>query len=142
MLTFIVFTPLVGALLLLLVRDSHGEKDGLVQRLSLGISLIVFAATLVLWARFDAAAAEFQFVEKYSWIPTFNINYSLGVDGISLLLIVLTGFLTPLALLCSWESVHKKVKEFHMAILALETAMLGVFVSVDLFLFYVFWDAM
>src|SRR5262245_61912455 len=138
MLTFIVFTPLAGALLLPLVSSRNGERDALVQRLALGVSLVVFAATLWLWARFDQTAAGFQFRESHAWIPSFNINYSLGVDGISLLLIVLTGFLTPLALLSSWESVHKKVKEFQMAILALETAMLGVFVSVDLFLFYMF----
>ena len=75
-------------------------------------------------------------------MPEFGIQYYIGVDGISLLLIVLTGFLTPLALLSSWESVHKSVKAFSFFILALETAMLGVFVSIDLFLFYVFWDAM
>ena len=75
-------------------------------------------------------------------MPTFGIQYLIGVDGISLFLVVLTGFLTPLALLSSWESVHKSVKLFSFFMLALETAMLGVFVSIDLFLFYIFWDAM
>ena len=75
------------------------------------------------------------------WLPQFGISYHLGVDGISLFLIVLTGFLTPLALLCSWQSVHKSVKLFSFFLLALESAMLGVFVSIDLFLFYIFWDA-
>ena len=75
-------------------------------------------------------------------MPAFGIEYHIGVDGISLFLIVLTGFLTPLALLSSWESVHKNVKLFSFFLLALETAMLGVFVSIDLFLFYIFWDAM
>ena len=87
-------------------------------------------------------APSYQFDERYAWIPAFGIQYHIGVDGISLLLIVLTGFLTPLALLSSWESVHKNVKAFSFFMLALETAMLGVFVSIDLFLFYVFWDAM
>ena len=77
-----------------------------------------------------------------AWIPAFGIDYFVGVDGISLLLVVLTGFLTPLALLSSWESVHKKTRAFCMFILLLESAMIGVFVSLDLFLFYVFWDAM
>src|SRR5512134_1925052 len=81
-------------------------------------------------------------IERTPWIPAFGIDYYVGVDGISLLLVVLTGFLTPIALLSSWESVEKKVKEFSIFILALEAAMLGVFVSLDLFLFYVFWDAM
>src|SRR5512134_185706 len=80
-------------------------------------------------------------IERTPWIPAFGIDYYVGVDGISLLLVVLTGFLTPIALLSSWESVEKKVKEFSIFILALEAAMLGVFVSLDLFLFYVFWDA-
>ena len=87
-------------------------------------------------------SADYQFVETHAWMPMFGIQYLIGVDGISLFLIVLTGFLTPLALLSSWESVHKSVKLFSFFVLALETAMLGVFVSIDLFLFYVFWDAM
>ena len=74
------------------------------------------------------------------WIPAFGIEYYLGIDGISLMLIVLTGFLTPIALLSSWEGIHKKVKEFSIFMLLLETAMLGVFAALDLFLFYVFWD--
>ncbi len=78
----------------------------------------------------------------YAWIPSFGISYIVGVDGISLFLVVLTGFLTPLALLGSWESVHKKVKQFCFFMLALESAMIGVFLSLDLFLFYIFWDAM
>ena len=87
-------------------------------------------------------SADFQFVERHDWIPAFGISYVVGVDGISLLLLVLTGFLTPLALLGSWESVHKKTKAFCICVLLLESAMIGVFVSLDLFLFYVFWDAM
>src|SRR5687767_15899777 len=83
-----------------------------------------------------------QFVERVPWIPAFGIDYYIGIDGISLLLVVLTGFLTPIALLSSWEGVEKKVKEFSIFILLLEAAMIGVFVSLDLFLFYVFWDAM
>ncbi|HUR34074.1 MAG TPA: NADH-quinone oxidoreductase subunit M [Vicinamibacterales bacterium] len=139
--TSLVVLPLVGALLLLLVRDDEAN-EGLIRNIALGVSLLVFAVTLLMWARFDPASADFQFVERYAWIPAFGITYAVGVDGISLLLIVLTGFLTPLALLCSWESVHKKTRAFCMVLLALEAAMIGVFVSLDLFLFYVFWDAM
>ena len=91
---------------------------------------------------FNPDADGFQFVERVSWMPSFGIDYLLGVDGISLLLLVLTGFLTPLALLCSWESIEEHVKAFSVLVLVLETAMMGVFVSLDLFLFYVFWDAM
>jgi NADH-quinone oxidoreductase subunit M len=103
---------------------------------------LVFAATLYLWWAFNPASADFQFVERHTWLPQFGISYHLGVDGISLFLIVLTGFLTPLSLLSSWQGVHKNVKLFSFFMLALETAMLGVFVSLDLFLFYLFWDAM
>ena len=144
MLSLIVFLPLAGALLVLLAggRGDRHDREPLVRNLALAVSLVTFAATLWLWARFDPASADYQFVENYAWMPDFGIRYQIGVDGISLFLIVLTGFLTPLALLSSWESVHKSVKNFSFFILALETAMLGVFVSIDLFLFYVFWDAM
>src|SRR5262249_32046718 len=83
-----------------------------------------------------------QFVERHAWIPSFGITYAVGVDGISLLLLVLTGFLTPLALLSSWESIHKHARAFSICVLLLESAIMGGFVSIDLFLFYVFWDAM
>jgi NADH-quinone oxidoreductase subunit M len=139
-LTSIVALPAVGALLLLVLRDERNET--LVRNAALIVSLLVFAETLLLWWEFDAALDSFQFVERYAWIPAFGITYAVGVDGISLFLIVLTGFLTPLALLSSWESVHRKTRAFCMMVLLLESAMLGVFVSIDLFLFYVFWDAM
>jgi NADH-quinone oxidoreductase subunit M len=142
LLSFIVFLPLVGALLVLLVPNRDEKGAPLVRQLGLVVSLAVFFFTLLLWGKFDASSAEFQFVEQASWIPAFGIDYHLGVDGISLLLIVLTGFLTPISLLSSWESVEKKTKEFTFFVLTLEAAMLGVFVSLDLFLFYVFWDAM
>jgi NADH-quinone oxidoreductase subunit M len=142
MLSFVIFLPLIGALALLLVGNRDGSRDQLIRVASLAIALVTFAATLALWAYYTPGTTSFQFVERYAWIPTFGIEYYIGVDGISLLLIVLTGFLTPLALLSSWESVEKKVKEFSIFVLLLETAMLGVFASLDLFLFYVFWDAM
>jgi NADH-quinone oxidoreductase subunit M len=95
-----------------------------------------------MWSRFDPASADFQMVERVAWIPSFGIQYAVGVDGISLFLVVLAAFLTPLALVSSWRSVHKKVREFSFFMLALESAMIGVFLSLDMFLFYVFWDAM
>ena len=134
--------PLAGAVLLLLVGNADGRRNGLVRWLALAFSLAAFAVTLGLWIWFDPASADFQFVERVPWIPAFGIDYYLGIDGISLLLVVLTGFLTPIALLSSWVGVDHKVKEFAVFILALEAAMIGVFISLDLFLFYVFWDAM
>ena len=143
MLSLIVFLPLLGALVVLAAggRGDRHDREPLVRTIAMSFSLATFAATLWLWWRFDPASADYQFVEQYAWMPQFGIQYLIGVDGISLFLLVLTGFLTPLALLSSWESVHKSVKNFSFFILALETAMLGVFVSIDLFLFYVFWDA-
>jgi len=143
MLSLIVFLPLAGALIVLLAggRGDRPDREPLIRNIALVFSLATFAATLWLWWRFDPASADYQFVEQYAWMPQFGIQYLIGVDGISLFLLVLTGFLTPLALLSSWESVHKNVKNFSFFVLALETAMLGVFVAIDLFLFYVFWDA-
>src|SRR5215468_10404682 len=140
-LTSLIALPVAGALLLLLVRDDE-KNEPLVRNIALVVSTLVFLETLLLWSRFNPASADFQFMERYAWMPAFGIEYFVGVDGISLLLIVLTGFLTPIALLCSWQSVHKKLKMFCVFVLLLESAMIGVFVSLDLFLFYVFWDAM
>ena len=140
-LTTLIALPIVGALLLFFLRDDEEHAES-IRRVTLLIALLVFVESLLLWARFNGASADFQFVERHAWIPAFGISYAVGVDGISLLLVVLTTFLTPLALLSAWESVHKKIRAFCMFLLFLESAMIGVFVSLDLFLFYVFWDAM
>ena len=140
-LTSLIALPVLGSLLLLLVRDDE-RNEALIRNVALVIAGLVFAETILLWARFNPTSADFQFVERHAWIPSFGISYAVGVDGISLLLLVLTGFLTPIALLSSWESVHRKTRAFCICLLLLESAMIGVFVSLDLFLFYVFWDAM
>ena len=142
MLTLSWALPLAGAILLLLVPNRDGSRNSAIRWLALVLSLAAFAVTLIIWARFDSTSAEFQMVERVSWIPAFGIDYYVGIDGISLLLVVLTGLLTPIALLSSWEGIEKKVKEFSVFILALEAFMIFVFISLDLFLFYVFWDAM
>ena len=141
-LSTIVAVPALGAILLLFVRGDEEQSAPIARAVALVVSVLVFAETLLLWSRFNAASADFQFVERHAWIPAFGIDYFVGVDGISLLLLVLTGFLTPLALLSSWESVHRRTRTFCIFVLLLESAMMGVFVSLDLFLFYVFWDAM
>src|SRR5688500_5768397 len=114
LLSTVIWLPVVGSVLLLLVGNKNGARDGLIRKLAFLISVLTFGATLALWASFDGSAsgAEFQFVERMPWIGAFNIEYFVGIDGISLMLIVLTGFLTPIALLSSWESIHLKVKEF------------------------------
>ncbi len=142
LLSLLVAVPLVAAVLLLLVGNADGRRDGLVRGITLVATLVAFALTLVAWGAFDPASADYQLVERHAWIPEFGIDYHVGIDGISLMLVVLTGFLTPIALLSSWGSVEKHVKEFSIFMLALEAAMIGVFVSLDLFLFYIFWDAM
>src|SRR5438876_1826678 len=141
-LTSLVALPIAGAILLLFVRGGEEESARFARAIALIVSVLVFAETLLLWTRFNPVLADFQFVERHAWIPSFGIDYYVGVDGISLWLLVLTGFLTPISLLASWESVHKKTKAFCMFVLLLESAMMGVFISLDLFLFYIFWDAM
>ena len=144
MLSLIVFLPLVGAMLRAPRRrprrPARPRAAGAQPRAG-GVAADVRRDAAALVAlRSDQRRLPVR--RAHAWIPAFGIQYCVGVDGISLLLVVLTGFLTPLALLSSWESVHKSVKMFSFFMLALETAMLGVFVSIDLFLFYMFWDAM
>src|SRR5262245_21858917 len=136
-LTLVTFIPLAGALLLLFLP----RRDRDIRVFSLVVSLLAFVASLHLPVHFQRAQPGFQFELDKAWIPTPNIHYHLGVDGVSLWLVVLTTFLTPLCVLISWKSVNERVKEFFILLLVLETALIGVFVSLDLFLFYFFWEA-
>ncbi|MGA7914405.1 MAG: NADH-quinone oxidoreductase subunit M [Candidatus Acidiferrales bacterium] len=136
LLSVITFLPLLGVPALLLLRS---EDHIWIRRIALAVSLAEFAVSLFLLPGFDSGAPGFQFVEMHPWIGN-AIHYHLGVDGISLFLVLLTTFLTPLAILCSWQSIHEYVKGFFIALLVIETAMIGVFVSLDLFLFFVFWE--
>ena len=139
LLSILVFLPLVGALVaLFLPRDSHSA----LRLVGLCTSLFVFALSLPLWFNFDLSAqpSGFQFVEQAPWVPSLGIGYHLGVDGISLLLVLLTTFLTPITFLAPHTSITARVKEFIVLMLLLETAMLGTFLSLDLFLFFVFWE--
>jgi NADH-quinone oxidoreductase subunit M len=137
LLTYIIFTPLIGALVILLIRSIN-----LVKIASIFFAAITFGLSVFLYFNFDATKSGFQFVEYVPWIYGLNVAYHLGIDGISLLLIVLTTFLTLLALIASWGSITKRVKAFNFFVLLLEVGMLGVFCSLDLFLFYVFWEGM
>ncbi len=142
LLSLAIALPVIGAILLLCIGNRDGARNALIRNVTLGTSLLTFALSLGLWAGFDSApAAEaFQFVERAPWISAFNIEYYVGIDGLSLMLVVLTALLTPIALLTSWESIETKVKEFSIFMLILEASMIGVFCALDLFLFYVFWD--
>lgn len=139
LLTYLLLIPLVGGLLLLFINK---EKESLIRWFGLGVSLAAFVLSLVLYSRFDHTLASFQFVNNFVWISKINAGFHTGIDGISLLLVLLTTFLTPITLYSSWNSITKKVKEFTFFMLLLEVGMLGVFMSLDMFLFYIFWEAM
>jgi NADH-quinone oxidoreductase subunit M len=136
-LSLVTFIPLAGALLLLLFP----RRDRDIRVFALVVSLLAFVASLHLPAHFQRAKEGFQYESDNIWIAHPNIHYHMGADGISMWLIVLTTFLTPLCVLISWKSIHERVKEFFILLLVLETALIGVFVSLDLFLFYFFWEA-
>src|SRR4051812_19492767 len=139
-LTIITFLPAVGAAILM--AFPRGEKgDRAVKWFALAFSIAAFLASLHLPYYFDKTSPAFQFAIDKVWMASPNIHYHLGVDGISLWLVVLTTFLVPFSLIIQWNSVHGRIKEFFILMLLLETAMLGVFVALDLFLFYVFWEA-
>ena len=135
-LTLVTFIPAVGALLLFFFP----RRDRDVRLFALVVSLLTFVLSVHLPVHFARNANGFQYEQNISWISTPNIHYHLGVDGISMWLVLLTTFLTPLCVLISWHSVHDRVKEFFILMLLLETAMIGVFVALDLFLFYFFWE--
>src|SRR6202161_3896414 len=137
LLTVIAFPPLLGVPALLLLRaDDHTW----IRRIALAISVAEFVISLFLLHGFDGVNAQYQFEEYYDCTAPANIHYHLGVDGISLFLVLLTTFLTPLAILCSWQAIRENVKGFFIALLVIETAMIGVFVSLDLLLFFFFWE--
>jgi NADH-quinone oxidoreductase subunit M len=138
-LSTVTFLPAVGAVLVALLPRA---REGVVKMVALGVTLLTFVVSLPLWAAFNPEVAGYQFVETRAWMPSLGISYHLGLDGISVLLVLLTTFLMPLSLLASWHSIETRWKEFAVTMLLLETGMLGVFVALDLFLFYVFWEAM
>src|SRR6266545_2552823 len=138
-LTAVTFVPTLGAVLIFLLPR---RNDGVVKVTSFVTSLVTFALSVPLCTRFDPGSPEYQFVEQRLWMPSLGISYHLGVDGISLLLVLLTTFLMPLTLLSAWHAIESRWKEFAITMLLLETGMVGVFVALDLFLFYVFWEAM
>jgi len=136
-LTLVTFTPLAGALLLILFP----RRDRDIRIFALVVSLLTFVLSLHLPVHFHRAQAGFQFEVDRQWVTTPNLHYHMGVDGISMWLVALTTFLTPLCVLISWKSVHDRVKEFFILLLILEAALIGVFTSLDLFLFYFFWES-
>ncbi|MFZ5836191.1 MAG: NADH-quinone oxidoreductase subunit M [Pseudomonadota bacterium] len=138
-LSLVTFLPAIGALFILLVRGEEALVAQNARMVALWTTLFTFALSLLLWAGFDTSTAAYQFVEKHDWLGG-NINYHMGIDGISMPFIILTTFLMPLCILASWESITVRVKDYMIAFLVLETLMIGVFSSLDLILFYLFFE--
>lgn len=132
-----IFLPVVGALLLLVMRN-----DTLVKVTAFTVGIVNFIISLLLYVNFDPTTHLFQFGEFSRWIPSYNINYILGIDGITIFLILLTTIMAPICVLSSWTAIGHRVKEFMFCILVMESAMVGVFCALDFILFYIFWEAM
>ena len=139
-LTAITWLPLVGCAVLMLIRGDDAVVARNARWTALWTSLVVFAISLTLWWDFDPAESSFQFVESVDWLPAFHVGYRMGVDGISVLFVLLSTALTPICILASWESVRMRVREYMMAFLILETMMVGMFCAADFVLFYVFFE--
>ncbi|MFC5583706.1 NADH-quinone oxidoreductase subunit M [Nitratireductor kimnyeongensis] len=139
-LSTVTFLPLVGALLILLIREDGAGARRNIRNVALLTTVFTFVLSLFIWIGFDASTPGFQMVEKQEWLGS-GISYHMGVDGISMLFVILTTFLMPLCVLASWEAVDHRVKEYMIAFLILETLMIGVFCALDIVLFYVFFEA-
>lgn len=139
-LSIVTFLPLLGVVFLMIVPGNDDGAKGAMRMVALVTTLFTFATSLAIWYFFDYTNPGFQFVESRDWLGG-NINYKMGVDGISVLFVILTTFLMPFCILASWESVQKRVREYMIAFLILETLMIGVFCALDLVLFYIFFEA-
>ncbi|MBU8547072.1 MULTISPECIES: NADH-quinone oxidoreductase subunit M [Roseomonadaceae] len=141
LLSLVTFLPLAGALIIMMVRGEEAVVARNARWTALWASLITLALSLLLWTGFDQSTAEFQFVEQVDWLPEYGVGYHMGVDGISVLFILLSTLLTPLCILASWESVQTRVREYMVAFLVLEAMMIGMFAALDFVLFYIFFEA-
>ena len=139
--SLVTFLPTIGALAILLIRGDQQTVARNARATALWTSIATFIVSIFLWVGFDTLTADFQFVEKIAWIPSFGINYHMGVDGISVFFVLLSTFLTPLCILASWEAIEHRVKEYMIAFLVLETLMIGMFCALDFVLFYIFFEA-
>ena len=140
LLSLLTFLPLIGGVIIMTIRGSEEAIATNARWTALWTSLIVFLLSLVLWFRFDTSSAGFQFVEQAAWLPEWGITYKMGVDGISVLFVLLATALTPICILASWESIGTRVREFMFAFLVLETMMVGMFAALDFVVFYMFFE--
>lgn len=138
-LSIVTFFPLIGVILLFMIDK---ENDRLLKGFTFVVTVINFLISLYVIYYFDATTANMQFTEHHNWVQRLGISYFVGIDGISLFLFLLTTFLMPICIICSWNYIKKNVKEFLIFMLILEVAMLGAFIALDLFLFYIFWELM
>src|SRR5882762_5342047 len=139
LLSLVTFLPLAGAAIVaVLPRGEGGQHKGV----ALITSIVTFVLSIFLWTGFQPGRSGYQFEQKADWAPALGISYHVGIDGVALLLILLTTFLGPIVVLSSWRDVQKRVKEFCLCLLVLETAMIGTLAALDMVLFYVFWEAM
>ena len=139
LLTSLILIPAVGALALLVLR---GDDHKFIKGLALGVSVFEFAFSLLLLRKMDFSLSGYQLEENFNWISSPPIRYHLGVDGLSVFLVILTTFLTVISVIASWNSIHERIKEFFVVLLMLEVGIVGVFLSLDLFLFFLFWEVM
>ncbi len=139
-LSLLTWLPLVGGLFIMTVRGEESVVASNARWAALWTSLIVFAISLVLWAKFDISDPGFQFKESLSWMPEFGVGYRMGVDGISVLFVLLSTALTPICILASWDSITTRVREYMLAFLVLETMMVGMFAAQDFIVFYMFFE--
>ncbi len=139
-LTLLVFFPVIGALLILFLKQMGHESDELVKRVATAVSAIALGITVIVLLMFDKNIPGLQLVDKGNWIPLWGISYYLGVDGLSILMLLLTGFISLLAIISSWKTITEQVPQYYAFMLLLQAGMTGVFLAQDLFLFYVFWE--
>ena len=140
-LSLVTFLPIVGAVFILTIRGEDDVVARNARNVALWASIITFVLSLFIWINFDTATADFQFVERLEWMPAFNISYHMGVDGISMLFVLLTTLLTPICILASWQSITDRVREYMIAFLVMEGMMVGTFSALDLVLFYIFYES-
>jgi NADH-quinone oxidoreductase subunit M len=140
LLSAVIFLPLLGAVLIFFIQGEPEVVARNARWAALWTSLLTFLLSLLLWLEFDSARHDFQFVEQAAWIPSFNIKYHLGIDGISLFFVLLSTLLTPICVLASWEAIKIRVKEYMIAFLFMETLMVGMFCALDFVVFYMFFE--
>jgi NADH-quinone oxidoreductase subunit M len=140
LLSIVIFLPLIGVAAILLLKPLRRESDVAIRRIAMATSVATFIGTIVILLNYNSGRAGLQLVDRVSWIPSWNISYLVGVDGLSILFVLLTSFISMLAVYSSFSAITTQVKAYYIFMLLLEVGMMGVFLAQDLFLFYIFWE--